>query len=86
MPYLLKDLTDGVVMPFSSSETAINIALSIFTIMSVLADLIAIYALLKQQSVPLDTRFIVSIITADFLFGLVCVIIQIINGRSDPFS
>lgn len=81
MPYLLKDLADGVVIPFSSSETAANIALSIFTLVSVLADSLAIYALLKQRSVPLDSRFIVSIITADFLFGLVCVIIQIINGK-----
>ena len=81
MPYLLKDLTDGVVIAFSFSEIAVNIALSIFTTMSVLADLIGLYALLKQRYIPLDSRFIVSIITADFLFGFLCVIVELTTGE-----
>ena len=81
MSYLLNDIHDGILIPFSDTEMASVIALSFFTLASILADLIAIYAIVKQRDIPLDTRFILSLILADLLFSLLCAALETTNGE-----
>lgn len=81
MSYLVNDINDGVLIPFSETEMASIKALSFFTLVSILADLMAIYAILKQRDIPLDTRFILSLVSADFLFSLLCAALEITNGE-----
>ena len=80
MPYLLKDIHDGVFIQFTASEMASNAAVTVFTMLSLCFGTLAIYALLKQRDVPLDTRFILSMLFADFFFGVLCVTVEVING------
>lgn len=78
---------NGDLIPFTASEIKTTIAaLPIFGV-SFCLDIVAIYALVKQQNIPLvkqqniplDTRFIISTIAADLEYILTCSIIAIIN-------
>ena len=73
-------IQDGVIIPFTASELTTAIAALPFFSVSLFADIISIYSLLKQRNIPLDTRFIISMIAADLGYALTCLIIAIING------
>jgi hypothetical protein len=86
MPLLLKDIQNGVIIPFSDSERSANLVVASFTTLSIGADLLAIYALLKQVYIPLDSRFILSMMLADLSFAIVIVVTFSINGKNTLFS
>lgn len=86
MPYLLKDIHDGVLIPFTASEMASNTAVSVLTMLSLCFGTLAIYALLKQRDVPLDTRFILSLLFADLFFEILCVTVEMINGITEDLE
>lgn len=69
MLYLLRDLQDGVIIPHSAEEATMNSVYTVIVLVSLLADFIALYALLRQRDIPLDTCFIISLTVADLLFG-----------------
>ena len=69
MLYLLRDLQDGVIIPHSAEEATMNSAYTVVVLVSLVADFIALYALLRQRDIPLDTCFIISLTVADLLFG-----------------
>ena len=81
MPYLLKDIEDGVLIAFSRSESVTNIIAAVFTIISVGADSLAIYALVKQRYIPADSRYLLSIVCADFCFGVIGIFTYTSNGN-----
>ena len=78
---LIKNLKDGEIIPFTQAQSASNIAVIICSLLSLSAVTVAISALVKQRSIPLDTRFIVSMLVADFLLALMCAIACTINGK-----
>lgn len=80
MPYLLKDLHDGIIIPLSAREMTTNRVVTVLTFVSLCADIAAIYALVKQRNIPLDSRFLISMIAADFFFGFLCINVELING------
>ena len=82
MQYLLKDLQDGVLIPFTEEEKSTNLFFTIITLSSIIADIIALYALLKQKSIPLDSLYIVSLTVADLAFGVLCGVFLFTNGES----
>ena len=82
MGILLRDLIDGVVVPFSTEQLASNSILSVAASLSLFADILAIYALIKQGNIPHDTYYIISLTFADLGFALQAAIISVINGKS----
>jgi hypothetical protein len=79
MVLLLRDLQDSVIVPFSSEASIANSISMSFVVSSLLADMLAIYALVKQQDIPPDTLFILSLIFADLFFGGTALVLTVAN-------
>jgi hypothetical protein len=75
------DIHDGVLIPFSSREKMTNIVCLVLLIFSSAADCLAIYALVKQRYIPLDSRYLLSIVCADLFFVMVFLVVFGINGN-----
>ena len=83
---LLRDLQDGVIIPLTSEELSIAwVAIPIASI-SAIIDTVAIYALLKQRNIPLDTFFIISLACGDLIFALLVLVMEIINTVYGGFA
>ena len=69
---LLKDFpADGSVIPFSSQSSYYVLYLLVSELgIAIIVDVIVIIALIKQQQIPIDTLFILSLSIADLLFGV----------------
>lgn len=79
---LIKDFpTDASTIPFNPmQQTVMWISFAIFVISSV-ADILIITAMVKQRDIPIDTKFIISMTVADFLFSTMEIFIDVINGK-----
>lgn len=80
IPYMQRDIQDGVLIPFSMDERGTNIVSVVLTVISLGADSLAIYALVKQRYIPLDSRYIISIVCADLCYGIFMLVVYAING------
>ena len=56
--------------------------MSIAANLSLFADILAIYALVKQGNIPHDTYYIISMTFADLGFAIQGAVITVINGKS----
>lgn len=75
--------SDGSIIPFPDIVVLqIMRAVLALVYLSTLLDLLLLYALLKQRSIPVDTLFIISLTVSDLIFSVTMVIINTINGKS----
>ena len=79
---LIKDFPANVsTIPFNPVQQSVMcVSFAIFVISS-LADILIITAMVKQRDIPIDTKFIISMTAADFLFSTMEIVIDIINGK-----
>ena len=80
MQYLLKDLQDGILIPFTHEEHSTNLFFIIVTLVSLVSDVVAIYALLKQKSIPFDSYYIISLTVTDLAFAITSAVFLLTNG------
>ena len=76
---LLKDFpADGTVIPFSSPQARYFLYLIVPELaMAIIVDVIVIIALIKQQQIPIDTLFILSLSIADFFFSVMIFVLGV---------
>ena len=69
---LLKDIpADGSVIPFSPPEARYILFLILPELaIAIIVDIITIIALIKQQEIPIDTLFIISLSIGDLFFAV----------------
>ena len=75
------DLKDGKLIPFSETEARVDIIFLLLLSLSCLFDLVIMWSLWKQKTIPLDTQFIMSLSVADALFAVQGIVFQSIHGN-----
>lgn len=71
---------------FSPEQFTVNRVSTAMTGLSVIADILVVYALMRQSDIALDTYFIVSLTFGDLAFGILVLGINIVNGEICMFS
>ena len=80
--YLLHDLADGGLLPFSQNEIAMSSIGGAIAILSGLVTLIVIVALVNQRKIPNDSFFIISLAVSDLFYSIVVGGMSITNASA----